>query len=511
MAGFGIATFSDHVTTPEGSVSASILDVDINSLKKVFEYCLVADILGTMLSNKMANELIGSIDSVWQQCICQDYIDIDNPVLSDRKTSCSTFRESWLSWRNDFIKYKNVKKVMTSWKVFETWASENSPAVYESLREGATEKDLVETEEELGQSLPASLRLLYRIHNGQDLILDKIRDAQKGLGEFPQRQVTREQIDASMVHGMFGGYQFYDKLVSTRLLTLDQLVFYTKHGFSSEIKIMEEHPDMVIFATSFDLQKRFYVKCKTGNIYVSLRTITDGVLPAAPLGEPLDSVFTERGGRCRHVLDNQKDAEPNCEGNFANWFHEYCHRLETGVYKLDCIQTLSQPTRTSLAISLFPQTFAHGATEQVTKGVRIHVSPVFCPEMCSSSQIGAGPFPAFFWVYSVTMELLKDHTSRPRSMIECQLTHRYWRIEESDGSVEEVRGDAVVGLYPHLRTHPPEGELPFSYQSCTSLEGIPGKMGGHFVFVPGTMDSPQGEAFEAIIKDFALTEPKYIF
>jgi len=389
--------------------------------------------------------------------------------------------------------------------MFEEWASQHAPSVYNSLAPGATEEELNLTEAELKCSLPAPLRLMYRVHNGQNLLLDTVRDFHKGLGELPDNggdNLDPDELDASLSLGMFGGYQFYDKNINTRLLTLKQMVFYSKKGFSAEIHVLNEHPDMVIFAASVDLQKRFYLKCETGDVYVSMRTISEGVMPAAPLHASLEPA--PNGSRPRIIIPRGNAKE----GNLMDWFEEYCCRLHAGVYKVEMIQ-LPRTSSSNPSISLFPQTASYGLTEHITKGVRVRASPIFCPEMCSAR--GGNIGPPFFWTYSISFELLKDCENRPGDLEECQLTHRFWRIVDGKGTAEEISGEAVVGLYPHLKTDRHPSDPVFAYQSCTSLENVPGRMGGHFTFVPGTIANPKGRSFEAIVEDFTLMEPDFIY
>lgn len=62
-----------------------------------------------------------------------------------------------------------------------------------AFREGATEDALDRTEAELGCRLPPALRVLYRLHDGQDLRFDAMLDAQ------------RATMHSSIFHGLFGG------------------------------------------------------------------------------------------------------------------------------------------------------------------------------------------------------------------------------------------------------------------------------------------------------------------
>ena len=56
----------------------------------------------------------------------------------------------------------------TTWQRIERWLRTHAPQVYESLRPGATDKQLDEGERRLGVSFPESVRESYRIHDGQE-------------------------------------------------------------------------------------------------------------------------------------------------------------------------------------------------------------------------------------------------------------------------------------------------------------------------------------------------------
>jgi cell wall assembly regulator SMI1 len=50
----------------------------------------------------------------------------------------------------------------------DRWLRRNRPAYYSRLRPGASERDLMKFERNLGRNLPAGLRALYRWHDGQE-------------------------------------------------------------------------------------------------------------------------------------------------------------------------------------------------------------------------------------------------------------------------------------------------------------------------------------------------------
>ena len=93
----------------------------------------------------------------------------------------------------------------------------------------------------------------------------------------------------------------------------------------------------------------------------------------------------------------------------------------------------------------------------------------------------------YAFAYTVTIRNTGDVTA--------QLIARHWTITDASGHTEEVRGLAVVGHQPVLKT----GEH-FEYTSWTRIATPHGTMRGTFMCM--TQDA---EAFEASVPEFGLT------
>lgn len=78
-----------------------------------------------------------------------------------------------------------------------------------------------------------------------------------------------------------------------------------------------------------------------------------------------------------------------------------------------------------------------------------------------------------------------------------QLLNRHWIITDTDGKVQEVQGEGVVGRKPHLDP----GES-FRYTSGTILETPVGSMHGRY-----EMLADDGTRFVAEIPPFSLAMP----
>lgn len=84
--------------------------------------------------------------------------------------------------------------------------------------------------------------------------------------------------------------------------------------------------------------------------------------------------------------------------------------------------------------------------------------------------------------------------------IPAKLINRHWVITDSNGKVQEVRGEGVVGEQPHLEP----GEQ-FRYTSGTVIETPFGSMEGEY-----EMLSDNGEHFLAPIPPFSLAMPQVV-
>ncbi len=88
-------------------------------------------------------------------------------------------------------------------------------------------------------------------------------------------------------------------------------------------------------------------------------------------------------------------------------------------------------------------------------------------------------------------------TIRNQGEVPAKLLTRHWVITDSNGKVQEVRGDGVVGEQPHLE--PGQG---FRYTSGTVLETPVGSMQGSYQMV-----ADDGHRFDAPIAPFRLAVP----
>ncbi|MGB1110650.1 MAG: Co2+/Mg2+ efflux protein ApaG [Gammaproteobacteria bacterium] len=84
--------------------------------------------------------------------------------------------------------------------------------------------------------------------------------------------------------------------------------------------------------------------------------------------------------------------------------------------------------------------------------------------------------------------------------VAAKLLTRRWLITDSNGKIQEVRGDGVVGEQPYLRP----GEA-FQYTSGSMLETPVGTMEGSY-----QMLGDDGISFDATIPRFTLSMPRVL-
>jgi ApaG protein len=118
-----------------------------------------------------------------------------------------------------------------------------------------------------------------------------------------------------------------------------------------------------------------------------------------------------------------------------------------------------------------------------TRDIRVTVRPEFLEEQ-------SRPDEAYFvWAYTIMVENLGAET--------VTLKTRYWKITDSGGRVQEVRGAGVVGEQPTLRP----GQS-FQYTSGCPLTTASGFMAGAY-----QMETAAGEAFNVEVPAFSLDSP----
>jgi ApaG protein len=126
----------------------------------------------------------------------------------------------------------------------------------------------------------------------------------------------------------------------------------------------------------------------------------------------------------------------------------------------------------------------YGVTyEATTQGIRVRVVPSFLEKESSPAE------SYYFWAYAVEI------INRGKKTV--QLISRHWKITDSEGRTQEVRGPGVVGKQPKLSP----GES-LRYTSGCPLRTPSGIMLGWY-----QMETDDGESFDVVIPPFSLDSP----
>jgi ApaG protein len=135
----------------------------------------------------------------------------------------------------------------------------------------------------------------------------------------------------------------------------------------------------------------------------------------------------------------------------------------------------------------FPTTMTDNAGNHTEDhDIRVEVETAYVPEQSDPDQ------SRYVFAYTITI--------RNEGRVPARLLTRHWIINDSNGKVQEVRGEGVVGEQPHLR--PGEG---FQYTSGTMIETPVGTMQGSY-----HMRGDDGVDFDAKIPPFMLSMPRVL-
>jgi len=180
----------------EMPAGAAITSLTGECLANVFSHLSPATLASCMSVNRQWRDFLRQEDGIWQlQCqkIYGAGINGAVPVGLDQQP-LSSFRAACAQWHPFCKQYGNFAlRSLHAWQQIHSWLDLYAPQILASLRPGATEAELDEAERTLKVRFPAALRVLYRIHDGQDLEFDR------------QIDTSRPSMGPSVFLGLFGG------------------------------------------------------------------------------------------------------------------------------------------------------------------------------------------------------------------------------------------------------------------------------------------------------------------
>jgi ApaG protein len=128
-------------------------------------------------------------------------------------------------------------------------------------------------------------------------------------------------------------------------------------------------------------------------------------------------------------------------------------------------------------------TVAESTSQAITGGIRVRVQSMYLPDQSAPLD------DRYVFAYTITISNESTFTA--------QLRTRHWIITDGRGSVEEVKGEGVVGEQPRLSP----GQS-FQYTSGCVLTTPIGTMHGTYRFW-----RDDGTYFDAVIAPFSLALP----
>ncbi|KAL3684641.1 hypothetical protein R1sor_002663 [Riccia sorocarpa] len=406
-------------------------------------------------------------DSLWKEFCFRDFL--LTSAIDESGSKSSSYKEAYISWHNKFARYPIplVSRARQCWDRIKSWLCSNFAEVLTTLAPGVSWAEIEKAERQLRFTLPDSVRLLYQMCNGQ--VLPEIRG-----------QAEDMHPDNNFFLGLLGGYHVYEHFVNVRLLSLKEMVKLTN------LVLPRLYPagdvKRIMIARSCNFGKFFFVDCNDGLVYVGTGRLEEDaeMMPCVPLQEPNSS---------------PKDG-------MLRWLENFSHCLQNGMYGV------RQHDYGFRSISLFPLK-EPSCTQAITYGLQVKCAAVFLPELSRIEVPGESNDESYMFAYSVRMRLLEEGNRYCGKVMEsAQLVGRHWIIRFNKEITGEVRGEAVIGLYPLLRA----GGEEFVYESRSAQKGRRGgSMEGDFIFVPGRISKPEGAQFAAYIARFPLDLPDYIY
>lgn len=328
-----------------GDPGTSFKDLPPSCIVNIFSRLAPTECAAAACVNLLWSQ-VAAEDSLWKPHLAADYA--TNSCSSYDGAAAASYKAAYSSWRSHYADVHGplLARALAAWSKVRAWLGQHSPRILETLNPGASEAEVTAAEAALGHPLPSAMRVIYRVHNGQTLLIEQ--------------QSCEEGPPADLLMGMFGTTAFYDHVTSTQLAPLDKLVRVTRLlrsmrplGAGQTMLTQSE----VVYAHSFRMSDKLcVVDCSTGAVALKL---ANRDWPIAP----------------------PQDTYPGACDGMLRWFEEYASRLSAGMYCTCAGEAAIADAglNEGQAISLFPQTYPHAATA-ITKGVKVTWSSVLVPQ-----------------------------------------------------------------------------------------------------------------------------------
>ena len=505
-------------------------------ISRACESSLLIGALQLVLCRSVCGALRGKVEGdegsdAWKAC-CRAEFGLVEPCLPPRlivggaQPSVLSFRAAWTSWRREFSDFYNtpediqvLQRSARCWAELQRWLRANAPPIADSLAPGLSRIEVAALDP-LAR-LPAAVRAIYRIHNGQPMTNG---DHGVSIATPINLDPDSEQVHSAW-NGIFGGYIFYDHVVNLRMPTLETAIEFGKQWSKKIAKVAskEDQPDLPLtFALSILTGRRrpakmYVLHNKTGELYLPRddNTLLRCLHPMAAMTAQGAVIYAQSSDMPAHKESqdgggarSSEDGDPlpltlshskHLRDGALRWLEAYAAQLSRNNYAVSPYlkEELDWGGR-AMGISLYPRK-APMCAACITRNIRIEASAMFVPEKSRKGK--------FFFSYRMLMSLVdaEEDSTTESSLSSAQLITRHLVFDQGPGlEPVVVDGEAVIGEFPHLLTGGSfaggqdfeyagkRRVTEYSYASCTEMPTAHGSLSGSFRFIPGSIDSPTG-------------------
>ena len=187
-------------TKPPQQEQQSLKAVSDDALTQVCRFLPAPSVGQFAATCKRLHRVLGG-DAVWQPMCLQDFaVSRLEECPPGGETDARSFRALYRQWRLAFATYDvaEVRHVKTWWTRMETWLHAHARPIHATLNPPASATAIAAAEArfEGKRSIPRTLKLLYRFHDGQRL------DADESL-HSGQLTAAQNVVMESIWHGTF--------------------------------------------------------------------------------------------------------------------------------------------------------------------------------------------------------------------------------------------------------------------------------------------------------------------
>jgi len=453
----------------------------------------------------------GDVGNEAWRAACSAEFGLTEPCLPPRlcapgaHDSDLSFRSAWGAWRREFSDFYDspedtelLRRCARCWNELKRWLRKHAPPIAASLAPGLSRSEVAALDP--AARLPAAVRAIYRMHNGQPM-----SEGDHGIRPTPLLLDPHSEEVHAAWNGLFGGYIFYEHVVNLRMPPLEHAIKFGKQCSNMFARCMpsQERPDFPLaFGVSLmtgmgTASKMYMLHNHTGKLYVPRG---DGSLMCCdePASAGARFVGGESSGQGAAAQDPA--SAPSAPGaplrdGALRWLEAYAAQLARNNFAVSpYLKDEFDWGSWAVGISLYPR-LAPACAASVTRNVRIEASALFVPEKSRDGSL--------FFSYCMRMSIVGE--GPPDSGGKAQLITRHLVFDQGPGREPVVvDGEAVIGEFPHLiaggsYTGGQEYEYAgkhyvteYFYASCTHMPTEKGSLSGSFRFVPGSIASPSG-------------------